>query len=158
MKQIAVKLLATAVMAMGVASAAQANTSMLSGSSLLGGTTSVTFQTLSGVRSASFFVSTPGVMLSSLTLTPDGDAAFAVSPLLLLGSGTLSIRNLVANTYYTLAFTAPAAGASFEVTTSMGDTSYSVLNPSSQVPEAGSVVMALAGLGVLGLLGRRRLG
>jgi MYXO-CTERM domain-containing protein len=122
---------------------------------LTAGTTSITFQALSG-GSKSF-----GVLLN------DGPQQFApltlelyqgatmVSGLLTktAGGASLTGTSIVPGVTYTLSFSSASSG-SFKATTSLASFSVPTV---TQVPEAGSVAMALAGLGVLGLLRRRRL-
>jgi MYXO-CTERM domain-containing protein len=157
MKQISIKALAAVTAALCMVGGAQAASTMGSGS-LLAGTSTLTFELLSGASSRGTFsvYTTPGVTLSSLTLTPDGGAPFAVAPVTQSGFSALQLRGLVVGEYYTLAFTSPSAGGTFSISTTLASGSYDVISSTTPVPEAGTLALALAGLGVLGFLGRRR--
>jgi MYXO-CTERM domain-containing protein len=88
---------------------------------------------------------TSGPVLISGPATVSGGAAG-----LLLSPAALTLGT------YTLEFTAPSfIGAKFNITTSLSESAWDPVS-SSPVPESGTLALALAGLGVLGFLGRRR--
>jgi hypothetical protein len=70
------------------------------------------------------------------------------------GSRVLAVTSLVAGAEYTLVFDSAYTSGAYAITTSLADTQYAD-GAGLPVPEAGALAMALAGVCVLGLLGRR---
>jgi hypothetical protein len=139
-----------------VAGAVSAQAATLASGSLLAGTTSITFQALSS-----------GTKMFAVSLF-DGPTQFAPLDLdLYLGASPVACTlvptaggllltgaSIVSGQTYTLSFSTLANAGSFTATTSLASFS----TPSiTSVPEAGVLAMALAGVGVLGLMGRRRM-
>lgn len=127
------------------------------------GTTSLTF-TMSVTSGAQF-----GVFLTDglMQFAPDSVALYAgasvipmatsSTPISLPGGTLLSFASLQSGQSYTLEFDTTMSTGTFNVVTSLASSSFSTPVVSSPVPEASSLALAFAGLGVLGLLGRRKL-
>jgi PEP-CTERM motif len=128
----------------------------------MGGTTVVSFKmlsagtglfTLSLTDSLNVLVAPTGVSLSATTGTfsvvspPDGTP------------GTTSVFYSMSAGEFALSFVSSFSGGNFTVNVSDNLTGVLVpLSVSTTVPEPESVALVLAGLGVAGMLGRRRLG
>jgi hypothetical protein len=83
--------------------------------------------------------------------------ATSSTPISLPGGTLLSFASLQSGQSYTLEFDTTMSTGTFNVVTSLASSSFSTPVVSSPVPEASSLALAFAGLGVLGLLGRRKL-
>jgi hypothetical protein len=160
----AIRNVASAVLALGVLGSAQA-ADVDTGSLSLFGNNTVTFTLLADAASASFtarikpsaggqYAPTSFALFSGTSTTP---VSFVGSNPILgnPGSWALAFSGLTAGEY-TLEFDTPYTSGSYKVTTSLSSSSYT-LGSSTPVPEAGVLAMALAGVGVLGLMGRRRM-
>lgn len=147
------------LMSAGLLAGAQASSVMDTGA-LIAGPTSITFDLLSTSSSSfSVYLTTPGGQFAPTSLSLYLGAA--VTPLtpktsnFLPSGATLTFKNLAA-AEYTLEFFAPISGGSYTISTSLAPASYTVLSSSTPVPEAGTLSLALAGLGVVGFVGMRR--
>ncbi len=127
----------------------------LASGTLFAGTTAITFEALSGgSKTFSVFLTDGSNQFAPLTLELY-QGATPVSGLLTTTAGAASLTgaSITTGLTYTLSFTTLASSGSFVATTSLASFSTPSITP---VPEAGAVAMALAGIGVLGLLGRRK--
>jgi hypothetical protein len=154
-----------AVLVLSLVGAAQADSVLKQG--LLRDLAPITFNLASGVGVVTFTGSVkpnpslqfaPGLfqLFSGLTIasTPLATSSVSVLP---GGSKALTFSGLAAGNY-TLQMVSQYTytPGTYLVTTSLDVGQYSLGAGATPVPEAGALAMALAGVGVLGLLGRRR--
>jgi hypothetical protein len=160
----AIRNVTSAVLALGVLGSAQA-ADFDTGSLSFFGSNTVTFTLVADTATASFtarikpsaggqYAPTSFALFSGTSTTPVasvGSNQILGNP----GSWALSFSGLTGGEY-TLEFDTPYTLGTYKLSTSLVNGSYS-LGSSTTVPEAGVLVMALAGVGVLGLMGRRRM-
>jgi hypothetical protein len=139
-----------------LASAVGAQAATLANGPLLAGTTSITFQALaSGTGMFGVSLLNGPTQFAPLDLDLYNGAA-PVSATLVTTAGGLLLTGaaITSGQTYTLSFSTLANSGTFSALTTL--TSFSTPTVTS-VPEAGVLAMTLAGVGVLGFLGRRRM-
>jgi PEP-CTERM motif len=127
----------------------------------ISGPTVVSFKLLTD-DSALFtlFVTEPGNVLvapTNVTLSTTTGSILTLSAPYATGGAVSAFYDLTAGEY-ALSFDVAATGGMFTLNVSTDSGAITQLNGSGMVPEPGSVALVLAGLGVAGMLGRRRLG
>jgi PEP-CTERM motif len=158
------QLAVAAALSLGFAGATQAFT--VAQGSAVAGTTTVSFKmgasgtglfTLELLDSLGALVAPTGVTLTVLPTTPS--ASFSVVSAPGGTSGAVSAIYSMTAGEFGLSFTSSFTGGSFSVKASNNlSGTLSPLSINSPVPEPESVALVLAGLGVAGMLSRRRLG